>query len=221
MLRQIAMAFAFWGMTSAVAFACWLCNDLNYPYDACDSVLKGSEICVLGQHDQSCSLYYGCDNCDGDPDCGCPPEGCPANLRIERRPGVRLLLAGATVPDNCSAGRLRREWQLSDFLNLAVVAQNSASRGPVKLVPGTEGLSREDKVNDFLRRVERGEFSGNGVQVHMDSKGDIAKALISDIPVSHWGAWTFSVKQKANGKYVKTYVLETKSGKTVRIVLDE
>jgi hypothetical protein len=52
----------------------------------------------------------------------------------------------------------------------------------------------------------------------MDSNGDIAKALMSGIPMSHWA---LNIKQKPGGGYVKTYFLETKSGKAVRIVLDE
>jgi hypothetical protein len=85
----------------------------------------------------------------------------------------------------------------------------------------TETPSAKARVNDFLQRAERGEFSGKDVILHMDSKGSIAKALMSEVPVSHWQSWTLNIRQKPDGKYVKTYLFETKSGKTVKIVLDE
>lgn len=96
MLRPIAVCLAFCLFATAGAFACWICNDLTGKFAVWDPVLTGSEICVTGQPNQSCSLYYECDNCEGDPDCGCPPDGCPADrtgakLEVPRWRGGSLL----------------------------------------------------------------------------------------------------------------------------------
>jgi hypothetical protein len=138
--------------------------------------------------------------------------------------GRKLASTEINFNSKCSAASLvRARWRSEDRPQNVLAAQNAPrmNSSAARTVPGTSGLSRDAKIRDFLRRVDRGEFSGKDVQVHMDSNGDIAKALMSGIPMSHWASWAFNIKQKPDGRYVKTYFLETKSGKAVKIVLDE
>lgn len=82
------------------------------------------------------------------------------------------------------------------------------------------GMTDEEKLQAFLKKVDSGEFSGPTLKVYMDARSSIGKALITQIPADHWNRWAVG-SELINGKSVKFYELTTKGGKFVHITILE
>jgi len=102
----------------------------------------------------------------------------------------------------------------SDFELLNCSAK--VPRGVVHLV----GNSDDDRLSDFLRRVDAGEFSEKDTTVYMESTSAIARALMNRVPSKRWKSFQIGFEtDEKTGKQRTIYTIETKKGHKVRIVL--
>ena len=80
------------------------------------------------------------------------------------------------------------------------------------------GMTDKAKLKDFLRRIDSGQFN-EPARVYMSRHSSIALGLMNSVPIEHWNKWQFGFEKDVDGKTVKVYHLETKTGKTATIVL--
>jgi hypothetical protein len=122
--------------------------------------------------------------------------------------------ACALCNPDCPTGPTGISWHFNDGL---LLAQDNPGP-PTGAAPPSKNTKSRAQIKAFLQRVDDGQF--DNALVHMDSHTPVARALMSDVPISHRASWTVNLKEGPNG-YTKTYILTTKKGHTVKIVLDE
>jgi hypothetical protein len=122
---------------------------------------------------------------------------------------------GTGCNPDCPTDPTGVSWKINDHL----FAQANPGPPTGSAPENSKPRSSKTQIRSFLRFAENGEFDNK--VVHMDSDSPIARALISDVPISHWGSWTVNFREKPEGGYTKSYTLKTKGGHTVKIVLDE